>query len=470
MANTKSNVIPPPSKPMDTARQFVAEFYTHDSNAHTLHHWRDGWWVWRQSYWQEVSVRLVRSRAYKFTEHATYLDPKGNSHPWDPNRSKIANLIDALAAICHLHENLSQPTWTNGRETGVIVACTNGLLDVANRRLLKHDPSYFNQTAVPFPYDAKAAVPDAWLRFLHDLWGDDDEQTAVLQEWFGYVISGRTDLHKILLMVGPTRGGKGAIARVLRGLIGKDFVAGPTLSSLKAEFGLAPLIGKPLATVSDARLSGSNSNIVVERLLSVSGEDAITVNIKYREQWTGKLPTRFMVLSNELPQFGDASAAIAGRFVTLLLTHSWLGKEDHELEPALHRELTGVLNWAIVGLKRLEKQGRFTRSRASEQAFVQLQELASPVHAFVSEVCLLDAQAKVTVDDLWDAWVTWAERNGSYKGDKQRFGRNLRAAYPQIRHERRRTPRGRLRMYVGIKVGRQRSRQTKLHVVSGKAG
>ena len=34
------------------------------------------------------------------------------------------------------------------------------------------------------------------------------------------MISGRLDLHKILLLVGPTRAGKGVIARVLGALIG----------------------------------------------------------------------------------------------------------------------------------------------------------------------------------------------------------------------------------------------------------
>ncbi len=47
----------------------------------------------------------------------------------------------------------------------------------------------------------------------------------VLGEWFGYVISGRLDLHKILFMVGPTRGGKGVIARILTALIGKGMSA-----------------------------------------------------------------------------------------------------------------------------------------------------------------------------------------------------------------------------------------------------
>jgi putative DNA primase/helicase len=109
------------------------------------------------------------------------------------------------------------------------------------------------------------------------------------------------------------------------------------LNSLGGEFGLAPLIGKPLAVFSDARFAGRDASIVVERLLSISGEDNLTVNRKYRDQWTGKLPTRLHVISNELPKLGDASTAI----------------EDVSLEPALHAELAGILNWALGGLQRL---------------------------------------------------------------------------------------------------------------------
>jgi putative DNA primase/helicase len=112
-------------------------------------------------------------------------------------------------------------------------------------------------------------------------------------------------LQKILLWIGRTRSGKGASARVLGKLIGRENVAGPTLSSLGTNFGLAPLIGKPLAVVADARLDGrGSSNVIVERLPSISGEDTLTFDIKYQQQWNGKLPTRFWLISNELRTLG----------------------------------------------------------------------------------------------------------------------------------------------------------------------
>jgi putative DNA primase/helicase len=41
-----------------------------------------------------------------------------------------------------------------------------------------------------------------------------------------------------------------------------------------------------------------------------------------------KLPSRFLILSNELPRFGDASGAIARRFIVLVMKRSFLGEEN----------------------------------------------------------------------------------------------------------------------------------------------
>jgi putative DNA primase/helicase len=376
----EGNVLPPPSQPMAVANIFACRCM--HKGLHTLRHWRGGWWMWRTTHWIEAEERYVRSILYRFTEHALYREGKSFS-PWAPTRRKIGDLLDALAAICVLSSEIDQPGWIDGgNETGVIVSVQNGLLDVERRRLSSHTPQFFNQTSVPFDYDPKAAEPRRWLDFLALLWPKEPTAIDVLAEWCGYVVSGRTDLHKILLMVGPTRGGKGVIARVLAALIGRKNVAGPTLNSLGGEFGLAPLLGKSLAIISDARFVGkNNANIVVERLLSISGEDTLTVNRKYKDQWTGKLPSRLHVISNELPQLGDASEAITGRIVLLLLKNSWLGKENHGLEAELHCELTGILNWALFGLRRLtiENGKRFTRVASAEEAIGAMRDLASPV-------------------------------------------------------------------------------------------
>jgi hypothetical protein len=224
-SHDNARTLPPPTEPMRVARVLARDRYQLDDGTPTLRHWRGGWWQWRQSHWEEVEQRAVRNAAYKFCEHAVY-EKKDTIELWAPNRHRIADLLEALAAVCHLRESLAQPGWIDGHQDGVIVACANGLLDVQRRELLGHTPRFFNVTAVPFDYEPDAAQPARWFGFLHDLWGEDGDSVAALQEFFGYVVSGRLDQHKILLLVGPTRAGKGVIARTLTALVGSDNVAG----------------------------------------------------------------------------------------------------------------------------------------------------------------------------------------------------------------------------------------------------
>ena len=53
----------------------------------------------------------------------------------------------------------------------------------------------FNLVSVPFDYEPGAPEPTAWLQFLASLWADDAESIMLLQEFCGYVLSGRTDMH-----------------------------------------------------------------------------------------------------------------------------------------------------------------------------------------------------------------------------------------------------------------------------------
>jgi putative DNA primase/helicase len=190
-----------------------------------------------------------------------------------------------------------------------MLAMQNGLLHLPTRTLIEHTPEFFSHHALPFDFDAEAPPPVRWLEFLRDLWHKDDSSIAALQEIFGYMLGGGTALQKIFLLVGPKRAGKGTIGRVLAGLLGSHNIAAPTLASLASHFGLQPLIGKPLALIADARFSSkADGNVVVERLLSISGEDSLTIDRKYKEPWTGRLPSRFLILTNELPRLVDPPA------------------------------------------------------------------------------------------------------------------------------------------------------------------
>ncbi len=458
----KRPIFPPPVAPLNVAHELYIKH--HEGRVKTLVCWNNSWWKWRTTHWAELDVAELRSRIYRTLGTAIYeaeVTTRGvtetEQRPWNPDKRKVANVLEAMAAVGHLSTECDQPCWivrsaAADPPASQIISCTNGLLDLGRRELTKHTPRLFNAVRVPFDYQPDAPEPKAWLAFLATVWPSDPDSIALLQEYIGYLISGRTDMQKLLLLIGPSRSGKGTIARLITELIGRGHVAGPTLAGLGTNFGLSPLLAKPLAIVSDARLGDTPSHTVVERLLSITGEDMLTVDRKFREPWSGKLPTRFVILSNELPKFRDSSGAIANRMLILQMTQSFLGREDTTLDARLRPELPGILLWALDGLDRLNRNGRFTVPKASQVATNLMMDLASPISAFVRDRCILGPDKIAAVDQVFDAWKLWAGENGHAPGSKVTFGRNLHSVLPTLRPCQPTVAGKRIRAYTGIYV------------------
>jgi putative DNA primase/helicase len=431
-------IVPPPTHPLAVARDFVAANYSDDHGPSIAAH-RGLFYEWVGSHWVEVARDDVKAQLYAWLEHAIYEKETKQGptfEPFEPNKYKVSNVVEALSAAEYIRSHLEPPTWTRGEPPwgdDNAVSMQNGLLARSSRTLYPHTPEFFNVHVLPFGYEPKAPRPERWLRFLHELWEDDPETISTLQEVMGYVLAGGTEQQKLFGFIGPKRSGKGTILRVLTALLGSENAVGPTLSALATQFGLASLIGKPLAAISDARLGKkADSYIAVERLLAISGEDTITVPRKYKDDWTGRLATRFVLLSNELPAFEDASATIASRFIVLMFRRSFYGRENPRLTEELLEEASGIFNWSLGGLDRLTERGRFIQPESSASAIRHLEDMASPVSAFLRDRGVIDRAATVPKDDVWSAWKEWSEDAGIRKGTKDVLIRDLRAVDPNI--------------------------------------
>jgi putative DNA primase/helicase len=374
-----------------------------------------------------------------------------------------SNVNQALESICYLPSEVKQPCWLGDSapfDMSQAFALKNGLLDLSaatSQAVKLHPPTplFFSTNGVDYEYNQGARC-DHWLKFQESVWGDDPESIATLQEWFGYCLTPETGQQKLVMMIGPKRSGKGTIADVLSQVVGSSNVAAPTLSSLPGQFGLWPLIGKSLAIIGDARLSGRVDSVsVVERLLSITGEDLQNVDRKHLTPLIGiRLPIRFLILSNELPNLHDASGAIMSRVLLFKMTRSFYGKEDRSLRQKLAGELPGILNWAIEGRKRLHDRGHFVEPQSSRELVNDLSRIASPVDEFVSECCIVGPEFSVAAKTLYANWKEWCHEHGrDHPGSDATFGKNIRAAVPSLQRVKRATAPGsqtRSWMYMGI--------------------
>lgn len=416
--------MPPPEAPLPVARELVRLLWTDPAGRLTLRRWRGDWIGYTGRRWAVIATAELRQAVYVALENSVVYCEDETEEPegWNPTSRRVDAVLDALSAVVLLPDTV-EPQDGQG-----FVAMANGILDVRTRTLFAHTPEYFSFTCLPYSYDPAATQPKALQGFLRSLWPDDPEPIALIQEWLGYIVSGDTGRQKGLLLIGPPRSGKGTILWLIMMLVGAANAAGPTLASLCQQFGMAPLIGKSVANVGDARLGSSTSTtVLVERILSLIGEDEQQVDRKYRDPWTGKLRARLTIASNELPRFVDASAAVISRLLIAEMTNSFLGREDEHLKDRLAAELPAILNWALDGLDRLNANGKFTRPAASADTEQELEDLASPTKAFLRDECTIGAGKSAVKVDMYRRWENWCLSHGHQAGSQAWFARNLKA-------------------------------------------
>ena len=433
--------------PLDAAKKFAG-------TGRIKRYWQRCLFEYNGSAYQEKTTDDLKADIYRYLEGAKVMNPDTEEiQPYLANRNRVGEILEALRATVNLPDTLKPPCFISGSgDHRECLAVKNGLLDISTRRLIEPTPDFFTLNSLPFAYDRDATDPIEWLKFLRSIWLDDQQAIDVLQEVFGYLLTADTSQQKIFGIIGPMRSGKGTIGRIMTAFLGPDNVCAPTLGSLAQQFGLAGLIGKKAAIISDARLSGkADQAAIAERLLSISGEDHQGVPRKFLSDYNGPLQVRFVIFSNEIPRLSDASSALPSRFILLTMKKSFLGQEDHGLTKRLMRELPGILNWSLDGLDRLNRRGFFIQPDNGKEAIQELADLASPISAFLREKCVQGPEHTVSAKLLYTTWCEWCEDQGrDYPGNLQSFGRDLRAAIPGLSLVQPRTFEGRQRMYQGV--------------------
>ena len=130
---------PPPSAPLAVARHIYRLFRI--DGCRTLLSWRGGWMCWHTTHWSELDAAQLRSHVYRSMSRATYEHVTANgveTRSWNPDKRKVANVIEAMDALAHFPFDIDPPSWVADSaaetEAAQMVSCTNGLFDLSTRR------------------------------------------------------------------------------------------------------------------------------------------------------------------------------------------------------------------------------------------------------------------------------------------------------------------------------------------------
>lgn len=429
----------------ELAGQYLAD---HIDNTPAFH--AGAWWEYTSRCYRQVPADYLEGRVRLWLTHQGV----------NPKQQAVNNLLAQVRAIVSVDPDTAMPSWLNQEDDDPaptqVIAFRNGLLDVGrylatgDDNLIPHTPRWLSAVCLPYDHDPDADCP-RWRECLLE-WLEDEDQIELLQAWFGYCLTLDNSLQKFMFFLGPTRSGKSSTLNVLTSVLGRQNVAAATFQSLSGEFGLAEVVGKQAVTISEIHADRSARN-VVQTIKNITGGDPVPINRKGLPIVSQTLSARITIAANQLPRLPDDSNALRARMLMLHYPNSFLGKEDHGLAAELEREVPGIANWALDGLRRLRRKGRFVQAERGKKHLADFGNMSAPVEQFLADFCDEGPDCWEASEYLYLAWRVWCGEEGHECCARNTFGSKLVAARPKVRNDQKRTPRGgKIRFYASVQL------------------
>jgi hypothetical protein len=334
------------------------------------------------------------------------------------------------------------------------LAFQNGFLSLPGRQFEALKPEHRARFVLPCGFEPDAArrsKPKAWIRYLTSIWGSDTQSIELVHQLLGYLLSGRHDLQKIFVLLGPPRAGKGTLLNLIQSIF-RDQATSFKVASLDQTFSMQSMLGKTVAYDPDVRRASSmfkSEGQMVERLLSISAHDVQVVPRKNLTDVVAALPARLLLAAN--PPFGltDVGGALASRFVILTFPRSFLGSEDTGLGAALEAEIPAIVALALDGLDRLDKVGHFVEPASSAEERESVERAQNPMIGFLEDMCEVGDHV-CECGKMFAAAQAWREGNGHKRMSNQAFSEFMRQkGFHQVRTG---SDGARVRVYKGIRL------------------
>lgn len=319
------------------------------------------------------------------------------------------------------------------------ITLSNGVLNLDSYKLEKYNSSLLSTIEVPIEYDTSADCP-TFEAFLHDIFENDEEIIYIIQEIMGYCLTGSTKAQKAFIFLGSGANGKSVLCDIITELCGLDNVSSITLKELSGKFAKTAIINKTVNISTENEMDG-NSLATGEFKKIVSG-DILQVEEKYKNTISYRPMAKLIFALNSMPKTYDISHGYFRRLLIIPFSkqYSFTNEGENKANPNLTEELLlelpGILNFALVGLKRLQGNDYvFSNSEAVNKELDDYKAEVDIVTDFVGEKILVEEYCKTTREDIryfFDQWCYENSNNKYTNMPSRKFWRRFRNALDSL--------------------------------------
>jgi putative DNA primase/helicase len=283
----------------------------------------------------------------------------------------------------------------------------NGLLNLQTRELEPHRSDYLSIVQLPVNYDPKAECKEI-IRFLRDVLKHKD--IGIIIRLIGYLLLPTYDYDVVVMLFGTGANGKSTLLRLIAAFLGAPNCSHRSLQQSDTDrFAVASLFGKMANLFADLKSTKVSETGYFKML---SGRDPLPGEFKFKDVFYFTNKAKLWFSANEIPESDDKSDAYYRRWRIIHFDKQFLkGKEDTKKITALTSaaELSGLLNMALTGLSRLQRDDGF-HDLDIEEVRRDYEMHTNDVSAFLYEECILDISnhdCRTLVTDVYSAYITF---------------------------------------------------------------
>jgi putative DNA primase/helicase len=332
----------------------------------------------------------------------------------------------------------------------------NCMLDPIGLNVLPHDPKYLSTIRIPYKYTLLAECP-LWIKTINEIFEKDNLKINILQEFFGQCLTRDIKQEKALLLLGESRSGKSTILNTLHNMVGIKNCSTVPLKYILNPVYTSMMIHKLINFDKDVSKKAQDYEEDFKKI--VTGEE-VTANDKYDDPFTFKPFCKMVLSANSFPRITDHSSALYNRLILIPCERVFSPEEQNrDLREQLLIELPGILNWALDGLKRLNKRGMFEEVNFMKNALKELEDENNPASPFFYDHLEIEEGAFIEKGELYDYYYAWAKKNGMYILSSALFSTALFKKYSAHTPKDTQHPQTRKRIWRGIKYVADKSRE-----------
>jgi putative DNA primase/helicase len=252
---------------------------------------------------------------------------------------------------------------------------------------------------------------------------NDREKISFLRRAAGYSLVGDISEHCFMLLHGTGANGKSVFVEILRSLLG-DYAVQADFSTFLVTKGnairndIARLRGSRLVTAVESDAGRRLAENVVKHM---TGGDTVAARFLYSEHFEFVPTFKLWLATNHRPRITGGDEAIWRR-VRLVPFAVTIPPESRDLRliEKLKAELSGILNWALVGLAEW-RQGGLAVPDALVDAGEEYRRHEDSLGRFVDEHLTLEAKSEVGAGELYRVYSEWAYETGEFRMREKEF-------------------------------------------------